>query len=243
VNINAKALCSEKGSHWEGKFCHNAAMKIVSATYVGQANSLEECPKEDWPEFAFIGRSNVGKSSLINFLTNHKGLAKVSTTPGKTRAIHYFNINDKFALVDLPGYGYAKVAKGVDEGFNVAAADYLSQRPQLKCIFSLIDSRHEPQEIDFQYLNWIQPFERNLVLVFTKSDLTPKEKLKANMKAFRQMMRDQGMEVPKTLSCSSKNGAGKVAIFEQIQRCLPKESKDAIKKKKTSNAWLKNIGM
>ena len=218
-------------------------MKIVSATYVGQANALEDCPKQDWPEFAFIGRSNVGKSSLINSLTNHKGLAKVSTTPGKTRAIHYFNINDKFALVDLPGYGYAKVAKGVDEGFNVAAAEYLAQREQLKCIFALIDSRHEPQEIDLQFLNWIKPFNRTLVLLFTKSDLTPKDKLKANMKAFREAVRGLEMEVPKTLSCSSKNGAGKMPIFEQIQRHLPKETKEALKKKKASNVWLKNIGM
>jgi len=218
-------------------------MKIVSATYFGNMVGLETCPPDGQPEFAFIGRSNVGKSSLINLLTNHKGLAKVSTTPGKTKSIHFFDINQKFFLVDLPGYGYAKVARGVNEDFNVAAADYLAQRQALKCIFLLIDSRHEPQEIDLQFLSWIQPFQRELVLVFTKNDLSPKEVVKANIKAFTDAIMVAGLAVPKTLSCSSKSGDGKMLIFEQIQRFLPKVDSTAVKKKKASAVWLKNIGM
>ncbi len=217
-------------------------MKILSAQYAGNATSLEGCPPDGKPEFAFIGRSNVGKSSLINLLTNHKGLAKVSTTPGKTRMINFFTINDQFQLVDLPGYGYAKVSHGENEGFNVAAADYLSQRQSLKCIFVLIDSRHEPQELDLQFLTWIQEFERNLVLVFTKNDLSPKEKVKTRVKEFKDALTAHGLPTPHTLSCSSKSGVGKMLIFEQIQRLLPKPEKSEVKKKKTSAAWLKSIG-
>lgn len=217
-------------------------MKILSASYVGQMNSLELCPPDGNPEFAFIGRSNVGKSSLINALTNQRGLAKVSTTPGKTKAIHFFEINERFFLVDLPGYGYAKVSRGVHEGFNVAAADYLSQRKALKTIFLLIDSRHEPQPIDLEFLAWIQPFERQLVLVFTKSDLCKKAELQANIHAFHERMAELGMAPARHLSCSAKSGAGKQLIFDQIQKHLPKPDKQIQQKKKASNTWLKHLG-
>lgn len=217
-------------------------MKILSASYRGQMNSLESCPPDSHPEFAFIGRSNVGKSSLINLLTNQRGLAKVSTTPGKTKAIHFFEINERFFLVDLPGYGYAKVSKGVNEGFNVAAADYLSQRKALKTIFLLIDSRHEPQQIDLEFLAWIQPFQRELILVFTKSDLSKKDELQANAHAFHNRMSLLGMTPARHLSCSSKSGAGKQLIFDQIQKHLPKPDKQAQQKRKVSSAWLKHVG-
>ncbi len=157
--------------------------------------------------------------------------------------INFFTINDHFNLVDLPGYGYAKVSRSENKEFNVAAADYLSGREGLKCVFVLIDSRREPQDLDLQFFAWIREFDRNLVLVFTKSDLPSKEKLKTNIEQFQEALRANGLPVPKCVSCSAKSGAGKMAIFEQIQRFLPKQEKAAVKKKKTSSAWLKNIGM
>jgi GTP-binding protein len=216
-------------------------MKITSARYTGQFNRFEDCPPIGNPEFAFIGRSNVGKSSLINLLTHQKGLAKVSTTPGKTRAIQFFNINEGFYLVDLPGYGYAKVSHSENDDFNVVTAAYLAQRAALKTIFLLIDSRHEPQDADLQFLTWIQPFNRELVLTFTKCDLSPKPVMQGHIAAFQARMADLGMPPCNHLSCSSKSGAGKTRIYEHIQKHLPKPDKQEVKKKKSSSAWLKHV--
>ncbi len=150
-------------------------MQIRSAIFQSSAPDLASCPESDRSEIAFIGRSNVGKSSLINMLTGQKGLAKVSATPGKTKLINFFLINDRWHLVDLPGYGYAKVSQRDRGTFSIAIAEYLEDRPNLQHVFVLIDSRLPPQAIDLEFLEWMTARARPFSLVFTKAD-----KLKPN---------------------------------------------------------------
>ena len=145
-------------------------MKIKSATFITSARGLADCPVWDRPEFAFIGRSNVGKSSLINLLANQHSLAKVSATPGKTRLLNFFLMNDSWSLVDLPGYGFAKAAKAEKFDFNQMAGDYLEQRENLRRVFVLIDSRHPPQRIDVDFTTWLGGSGVPFSLIFTKAD-------------------------------------------------------------------------
>src|SRR6187401_3801734 len=150
-------------------------MKLISATFVSSFADVAKCPAPDRPEFAFIGRSNVGKSSLINMLVNMRKLAKTSVTPGKTQTINHYLINEKWYLVDLPGYGFASVSKSTREGFGKMIENYVLKRENLYCLFILIDSRLPPQKIDLTFMEWAGSKEVPIALIFTKID-----KLKAN---------------------------------------------------------------
>ena len=158
-------------------------MKIQSAKFLMSNPTYEGCPKENIPEYAFIGRSNVGKSSLINMLVNQKSLAKTSGKPGKTQLINHFTINDDWYLVDLPGYGWAKVGKKMRDKFEVLIEGYLFNRKNLMCTFVLIDIRHKPQQIDIEFMDWMGENELPFVIVFTKADKLPKMKVQKAVNA------------------------------------------------------------
>ena len=145
-------------------------MKITSASYAGCATDLEACPVSNLPEFAFVGRSNVGKSSLGNMLAEVKGLAKISGTPGKTKLINFFLINDRWTLVDLPGYGFARVSKAQQAAFNEQVSAYLTGRENLKQVFALIDSQLEPLDTDLAFVHWLQQCKIPYSIIFTKTD-------------------------------------------------------------------------
>lgn len=165
---------------------HGGGVKINQATFLTSAPTLNECPPPTLPEFAFIGRSNVGKSSLINLLTMRRGLAKVSETPGKTQLINFFVINNTWTLVDLPGYGYAKVSKHQRADFNEAVADYLESRESLQHTFVLIDSRLPPQKIDVEFIRWLAGTDGSFSIVFTKADKQSATKTQANVAHFKR---------------------------------------------------------
>lgn len=194
-------------------------MKINNAEFEASAATEKSYPPAHLPEFAFIGRSNVGKSSLINMLTGRRALAKVSGTPGKTKLINFFRINGKWRLVDLPGYGFAKVGKNDRADFNVAAADYLEHRLNLACVFVLVDSRLPPQRIDLDFLNWLATCKVCLVLIFTKTDKQP-GRVQANVAAFKKGLIDVGVEIPRCICCSSTTGKGKSEILRSIGETL-----------------------
>ena len=164
-------------------------MKIQSAKFKTSAVSFERCLAPDFPEFAFIGRSNVGKSSLINLLTNKEGLARVSKTPGRTREINFFSINNAWTLVDLPGYGYAKVSKSQRENFNEFVSDYLLNRETLTGTFVLIDSRHVPQKIDLEFLAWLIEAQLPFALIFTKTDKSKPKIVRQNIALLLERMK------------------------------------------------------
>lgn len=159
-------------------------MQIQSAEFIKSAKTTTDCPPWDAPEIALIGRSNVGKSSLVNFLTNRSTLAKVSATPGKTRLLNFFLINKKWALVDLPGYGFAKAAKHEKFDFNRLVGDYIETRENLRRVFVLIDSRLEPQRIDLDFLAWLAGTRTPFSLVFTKADKQSPARTQANAARF-----------------------------------------------------------
>ncbi len=191
-------------------------MQIQSATFELSSPDLETCPESDLAEFAFIGRSNVGKSSLINALTNKKDLAIVSNTPGRTRLINFFLINKKWTLVDLPGYGYAK-ASGQHRGkFNEFVSDYLSKRPNLSCVFVLIDSRHTPQKIDLEFTGWLVESGIPFVLVYTKTDKVKPGAVTRNIDLFKIAMSEFCKGPPRIYTTSSKTGDGRKDILRFI---------------------------
>lgn len=194
-------------------------MKINTAVFEASAAAEKSYPVGHFPEFAFIGRSNVGKSSLINMLTGRRTLAKVSGTPGKTKLINFFRINEKWRLVDLPGYGFAKVAKSERADFNEAAADYIEHRPNLASVFVLIDSRLPPQRIDLHFLNWLATCETRSALIFTKADKQP-GRVQANIAAFKKGLVDAGLDVPATFSSSSTTQKGRAEILRSIDHIL-----------------------
>lgn len=192
-------------------------MKIKTARFAISCASLEECPKAELPEFAFIGRSNVGKSSLINMLCNQKALARVSQRPGLTRLINFFVVNEDWCLVDLPGYGYAKAAKSERNRFNDFVAAYLEFREGLQHVFVLIDSRLEPQAIDIELVNWLVGVNQPFSLVFTKTDKVKKGKLAANQQLFWRLSTNTSREIRQfsrlpqktmTVDISSSVGSG-----------------------------------
>jgi len=195
-------------------------MKINSATFLISAPDLGACPESDLPEFAFIGRSNVGKSSMINLLTGRSHLAKVSKTPGFTKLINFFTINRAWSLVDLPGYGYAKVAERHRTEFSQAVAGYLKHRPNLRCSFVLIDSRLTPQRIDLEFLTWLATAGIPFVLVFTKTDKLKPNALKANMAAFLESLSAACGVAPQTFTSSSVERTGRAEILEFIDESL-----------------------
>lgn len=192
-------------------------MVIRSAKFVTSSPTYEKCPRTTLPEFAFIGRSNVGKSSLINMLTGIGALAKVSQTPGKTQIINHFLINENWYLVDLPGYGYAKVSKTSRKVFSEMITSYIQNRENLHCLFVLIDSRLEPQEIDIKFINWLGQNQVPFALIFTKTDKINTPTLENNIAVYKKKMLDYWEELPKIFSCSSVTRTGRESILEYIQ--------------------------
>ncbi|MEO5714558.1 MAG: ribosome biogenesis GTP-binding protein YihA/YsxC [Luteolibacter sp.] len=195
-------------------------MQIKSAVFNMSARDLQSCPDWSRPEFAFIGRSNVGKSSMINMLTNKDALAKVSATPGKTQLLNFFVINETWSLVDLPGYGYAKVAKSEKINFNESVGDYIEQRENLRLVFVLIDSRLPPQQIDLDFINWLAGCAVPFVLVFTKADKQSAGKTQASITAFQQSISEWITGSAPVIVSSSKTRDGRVGILKSIEQHL-----------------------
>jgi GTP-binding protein len=188
-------------------------MRVTSAEFLQSSPGLEGCPNDEVLEFAFIGRSNVGKSSLLNLLTGKQGLARVSQTPGCTQLINFFKINGSFRMVDLPGYGYAKVPKGHRAAFQEIIATYIADRPNLQRVFVLVDSRHEPQKIDLEFLEWLGEVERPFAVVFTKTDKLKPSHLKKNTDAFLQALSAFHSDPLTVFLTSSKTRDGKKEIL------------------------------
>jgi GTP-binding protein len=188
-------------------------MRVKDAEFERSFAAVGECPADDIPEFAFIGRSNVGKSSLLNSLTGKKQLARVSQTPGCTQLINFFRINRVLRFVDLPGYGYAKVPKGGRGVFQKLIADYISTRPNLRCVFVLIDGRLEPQRIDLEFLEWLAEGNTAFDLVFTKADKLKPAALRKNIDAFLAAIAPCH---PERHATSSKTGEGRLTLLKRI---------------------------
>jgi GTP-binding protein len=195
-------------------------VKILTAVFKGSSPDLASCPESVLPEFALIGRSNVGKSSLINMLTRSEGLAKVSQIPGKTQLINFFTINNTWNLVDLPGYGYAKVGKKERGKFSAFVSDYLQNRPNLRGTFVLIDSRLSPQGLDLEFLNWMVGCGLPFILAFTKTDTLSKGAAQKNIETFLASMREITEEEPTYVLSSSKDQQGRKEILGLIGDAL-----------------------
>lgn len=193
-------------------------MKIKSADFVISNTDVSRCPKEPLPEYAFIGRSNVGKSSLINMLTDRRSLAKTSGRPGKTQLINHFKINDNWFLVDLPGYGYAKVSKKDKNTFQKYITNYFTQREQLVCSFVLVDSRHDPQKIDMEFMEWMGENGIPFCIIFTKTDkLKPKAIEKQVNKYLDVLREDAWEETPMHFVTSSSKRTGRDEVLNFIE--------------------------
>lgn len=195
-------------------------MIIRKAEFQCSSERVGQCPKTEYKDIAFIGRSNVGKSSLINMLTNQKALAKVSGTPGKTRLINHFKINDEWYLVDLPGYGYAKVSKKLREGFSKLITSYITKHETLHFLFVLIDSRLEPQKIDIEFVNFLGENHIPFALIFTKADKLSANKVDSNIAQFRRVMKQSWEQLPDMLITSSETKQGKEVLLEYIEKLL-----------------------
>lgn len=193
-------------------------MKIKTANFVISNSDVAKCPKERLPEYAFIGRSNVGKSSLINMLTGRNKLAKISGRPGKTQLINHFKINENWFLVDLPGYGYAKVSKSIKRTFQSFIKNYFLQREQLICTFVLVDCRHEPQKIDLEFMEFLGENGIPFCIVFTKADKLKLSELNRNVQAYtRKMTSTIWEEMPQYFVTSSSTSDGKEDLLNYIQ--------------------------
>ncbi len=196
-------------------------MKPLPAQFIKSAAEYDQCPPSHKPEFAFVGRSNVGKSSLINLLVGGRNpLANVSSKPGKTRLINFFEIGNRWSLVDLPGYGYAKVSKSAKDVFQAIVSDYLLQRENLKCVFQLIDSKIPPQSIDLAFSQWLMECEIPFVLIFTKADKSKKSAVDKNIEAYHLAMSEFTEGLPRTMVSSSKKGDGRTEILSFINKAL-----------------------
>ena len=192
-------------------------MKINTAEFIISNSEVSKCPNEPLPEYAFIGRSNVGKSSLINMLTNHKNLAKTSGRPGKTQLINHFKINLNWFLVDLPGYGYAKVSKKTKNVFQQFITDYFEQRIQLVSAFVLIDIRHEAQKIDLEFLTYLGETEIPFCIIFTKADKISKGKVDQHIAAYKkQLLVNNWAEMPEYFVTSATEGRGREELLTFI---------------------------
>jgi GTP-binding protein len=189
---------------------------ITSAKFISSSPDLKGCPAPNLPEFAFIGRSNVGKSSLINMITGKKGLAKTSSTPGKTRLINHFLINESWYLVDLPGYGYAKVSKDQRSEFRKSILDYIGKCKKLYCLFVLIDSRIPPQAIDLRFINWLGKNEVPFIIVFTKTDKLSQVEWHKNVEEFKSNLKENWDELPTIISSSAVKKTGREEILQSI---------------------------
>jgi ribosome biogenesis GTP-binding protein ysxC len=193
-------------------------MEIKQATFLVSNTNVEKCPKQQFPEYAFIGRSNVGKSSLINMLTNHKGLAKTSGKPGKTQLINHFLINNSWFLVDLPGYGYAQVSKSVKKVFQKFITDYFLKRRQLISAFVLVDIRHQPQKIDLEFMQWLGENAIPFSIIFTKADKLKPMAIERNIEEYQKVVLETWEEFPPFFLTSSETALGKESVLEYIDK-------------------------
>ena len=192
-------------------------MVIKSAEFVISNSRVEKCPTTGLPEYAFIGRSNVGKSSLINMLTARKGLAMTSQKPGKTQLINHFIINDAWYLVDLPGYGYARLGKDSRDSLRRMIEDYVLERKELVLLFVLFDCRHDPQKIDLEFIQWLGEEGVPFALVFTKADKLSKGRLAANVEAYKAKLREEWEELPPIFVTSSEERMGRDELLGYIE--------------------------
>mgnify|MGYP005894132301 CR=1 FL=1 len=192
-------------------------MDIVKAEFVVSNATVEKCPKPDRHEYAFIGRSNVGKSSLINMLTNNKKLAKTAARPGKTQLINHFLINDMWYMVDLPGYGYARTSETARRQFEKMIRDYILKRENLVCLFVLIDSRLEPQKIDLEFMEWLGENGVPFAIIFTKADKLSGGKAKDNVNKYLKKLSEQWEELPPYFLSSSEKKLGRKEILDYIE--------------------------
>lgn len=198
-------------------------MKINSSEYIISSSTVSQCPTGDRPEFAFIGRSNVGKSSLINMLCNNKGLAKTSAIPGKTLLINHFLINREWFIVDLPGYGYAKRSKSVQKKLEQMILQYILMRPQLVNVFVLIDIRHEQMKIDREFIDWLGESGIPFSVVFTKADKLSKSKAKQNADKWMHSMLDTWEQLPPYFITSSADAIGRDDVLDYIETIISEE--------------------
>jgi len=211
-------------------------MKIKKAEFIISNTDISKAPQEPLPEYAFIGRSNVGKSSLINMLTNHKKLAKTSGTPGKTQLINHFKINDEWFLVDLPGYGYAKTSKSSRRKFQKLITDYFKKRKNMVNAFVLIDSRHPPQRVDMDFMRWLGEHQIPFSIVFTKADKLSSNELGKNLRKYKMKFLQEWQSLPQIFVTSATSKLGREEILNYIARLndmlkdeIPKAMEDAKK--------------
>ena len=204
-------------------------MNITSATFRCSSQKLSQCPADNRHEFAFIGRSNVGKSSLINMLTDSPSLAKVSSTPGKTKLINHFLINGNWYLVDLPGYGYARVSKSERREFSKLILDYVLEREQMHFLFVLVDSRLEPQKIDLDFINLLREHGIPFGIVFTKCDKLSSNQAESNIARYRRTLLQSWEELPPMFRTSSEKRQGREAILDFIGNCLTAATQEIVK--------------
>lgn len=200
-------------------------MDIKKSEFTISSATVAQCPQTDLPEYAFIGRSNVGKSSLINMLCNHKGLAKTSATPGKTLLINHFIINNEWYIVDLPGYGFAKRSKTVQDKLRRMIESYILQRKQLVNLFVLVDIRHEQQKIDREFVDWLGQSGIPFAIVFTKADKVGRVKAKNNALAWMEKLKDVWEELPPYFITSSDDRTGRDEVLDYIES-INKEIKE-----------------
>ncbi len=200
-------------------------MQIKSAEFIVSNQDVTKCPNNDIPEYAFIGRSNVGKSSLINMLTNRKSLAKISGRPGKTQLINHFIINKNWYLVDLPGYGYARVSKSSKKIFQKFITTYFEKRKQLVSAFVLIDIRHKPQPIDLKFMSWLGEHMIPFSIIFTKADKLKPKAIESHIEAYKAILLETWEEVPNYFITSSSKNIGKNDLLNYID-FVNKELKD-----------------
>lgn len=201
-------------------------MEIRSAKYLISNPKVEGCPKPDKPEYAFIGRSNVGKSSLINMLTGQSKLAKTSASPGKTQLINHFIVNDEWYLVDLPGYGYAKVSQTQRAAWEKMIHGYLERRENLVSMFVLIDSRHEPQKLDLEFLRKLGDMGVPFNLVFTKADKTTQREASKNARIFIEVMKKEWEFIPRSFITSAEKRTGRQQILDSIDEMNQQYNED-----------------
>jgi len=192
-------------------------MIIKSAAFVISNTDYRKCPQDGKPEYAFIGRSNVGKSSLINMLTGRKGLALTSSTPGKTMLINHFLINDEWYLVDLPGYGYARRGKEGREKIRGIIEDYILERETMTNLFVLVDARHEPQQIDLEFMEWLGENGVPFSVVFTKTDKMGTGRLQMNLNAYTEKLLERWEELPPLFVTSAEKGKGREELLQYIE--------------------------
>ena len=195
-------------------------MIIKSADFVISNTELSKCPKPDIPEFAFIGRSNVGKSSLINLLTNRKDLAKTSGKPGKTQTINHFMVNGSWYLVDLPGYGYAGVSRTARKGWGLMIENYLLKRENLYCIFVLVDARHEPQKKDIEFISWLGEKKLPLAIALTKADKLPRAALAKSLQGYKKALLETWEELPPMFVTSAEKKLGQEDVLDFIDKAI-----------------------